>query len=184
MEQVLCRIAVLLLALTAPAAGLAGPIATDVERDGSALQVRSILEAAAPATTCFDTIADLDHLAEFVPGLKSSRIVSPPGAPIELHQVGEARAGPFEVTLDVTLAVHLEPPHVIEFRRVAGNLARMQGSWTVSGDGSACRIEYRATMEPDFWVPPLIGPLLLRREVDEQMTGVMAEILRRVSRTP
>jgi len=177
------RLAVLLAALLSPAAGAAGPIETRVERDGSALQVRATLEASAPALTCYATIADLDHLAEFVPGLRSSRIVSPPGAPIELHQVGEARAGPFGVTLDVTLAVRLDPPRQIEFQRVAGNLARMQGSWTVSGDDRSCRIEYRATMEPDFWVPPLLGPMLMQREVAEQMAGVRAEISRRALRT-
>jgi carbon monoxide dehydrogenase subunit G len=168
----------------APAIGAAGPIETRVERDGSALQVRSTIEASAPALTCYATLADLDHLAEFVPGLKSSRVVSPPDSPIELHQVGEARAGPFGVTLDVTLAVRLEPPHRIEFRRVAGNLAQMQGSWAVSGDDQGCRIEYRATMQPDFWVPPLLGPMLMRREVDAQMAGVLAEISRRALRTP
>ena len=178
MRQVLGA-AALLLALTALDAGAAAPIATDVELDGSGLQVRATLEAVAPATTCFATIADLDHLGEFVPGLRSSRIVSLPGAPIELHQVGEARAGPFGVTLDVTLAVRMDPPRLIEFRRIAGNLARMQGTWTVSGDERNCRIEYRAELEPDFWVPPLIGPLLMRREVDEQMAGVLAEISRR-----
>jgi ribosome-associated toxin RatA of RatAB toxin-antitoxin module len=178
------RIAALLLALVAPAAGVAGPVATQVEHEGDGLRVTSTLEAGAPAATCFATIADLDHLAEFVPGLKTSRIVSPPGAPIELHQVGEARAGPFGVTLDVTLAVHLDPPRLIEFRRVAGNLARMQGTWTVSGSDHDCRIEYRAALEPAFWGPPLIGPLLMRRQVDEQMAGILAEIARRAARTP
>lgn len=176
-------LAVLLAALLSPAGLAAAPIETHVERVGSVLQVSSTLEASAPALTCYTTIADLDHLAEFVPGLRSSRIVSPPGAPIELHQVGEARAGPFGVTLDVTLAVRLDPPHHIEFRRVAGNLSQMQGSWTVSGDDRTCRIEYRAVMQPDFWVPPLIGPMLMRREVGDQMAGVLAEIARRALRT-
>lgn len=178
------RLAVLLVALVMPATGVAGPVSSHVERSGSALQVRSTIEASAPAATCYATIADLDHLAEFVPGLISSRIVSPPGAPIELHQVGEARAGPFGVTLDVTLAVRLDPPHRIEFRRIAGNLTQMQGAWTVSGDDRNCRIDYRAAMEPDFWVPPLIGTMLMRRQVDEQMAGVLAEIARRALRAP
>ena len=178
------RLAVLFAALLSPGAGAAAPAETHVERIGSVLQVRSTLEAGAPALTCYATIADLDHLAEFVPGLRSSRVVSPPGAPIELHQVGEARAGPFGVTLDVTLAVRLDPPRHIEFRRIAGNLAQMQGSWTVTGDDRSCRIEYRAAMEPDFWVPPLIGSMLMQREVAAQMEGVLAEIARRGLRTP
>lgn len=175
---------VLCLALVAPAVGAAEPIETRVERNGTVLQVSSTGTATAPLAACYATLADLDHLADFVPGLKSSRVVSPPGAPIELHQVGEARAGPFGVTLDVTLAVHLDPPHHISFHRLAGNLQQMTGSWTVSGDESRCRIEYRATMEPDFWVPPLIGPMLMRKQVNAQVAGVLAEISRRASRKP
>jgi ribosome-associated toxin RatA of RatAB toxin-antitoxin module len=177
----LARIVGLLFVLAAPVTGLAGPITTEVDRDDDGLLVKSSIEANAPAATCFDTIADLDHLAEFVPGLKVSRIVSPPGAPIELHQVGEAKAGPFGVTLDVTLAVSLDPPRLIEFRRIAGNLDRMQGSWSVSGDDRTCRIDYHAALQPAFWVPPLVGPMMMRRQVDEQMAGVLAEITRRAS---
>lgn len=175
---------VLALVLAAPAAGGAEPIQTRVVRNGTALEVTSTGAVAAPMLTCYATLADLDHLAEFVPGLKSCRIVSPPGAPLEVHQVGEARAGPFGVTIDVVLAMRLDAPHRVEFRRLAGNLRQMEGSWTVSGDAAGCRIEYRATMEPDFWVPPLLGPMLMRREVSAQMAGVLAEISRRALRTP
>ena len=176
------RIALLLVALAASPTVAAGDVTTQVEREDSVLHVHSTITAEASAVTCYATIADLDHLAEFVPGLRSSRIVSPPGGPIELRQVGEARAGPFGVTLDVTLAVRLEPPRQIEFRRIAGNLLQMEGSWTVSGSDQGCVVEYRAAMEPDFWVPPLIGPVLMRRKVDEQMAGVVAEIERRDAR--
>lgn len=186
MNVVCRRIAALLLvlALVAPAAGAAEPIQTRIKRNGTVLQVSSTGRVAAPMVTCYATLADLDHLAEFVPGLKSCRIVSPPGAPLEVHQVGEVKAGPFGVTLDVVLAMRLDPPHRVEFRRLAGNLTQMEGGWTVSGDETGCRIEYRATMEPDFWVPPLIGPMLMRHEIDEQMAGVLAEISRRALRTP
>lgn len=175
-------IAALFLVPVALAAGAAEPIQTRVERTGTVLQVTSTGSVAAPVATCYATLTDVEHLAEFVPGLKSCRIVSPPGAPIEVHQVGEAKAGPFGVTLDVVLAIGLNPPHQIEFRRLAGNLTQMEGSWTVSGDETSCRIEYRAAMEPDFWVPPLIGPMLMRRQVDEQVAGVLAEIAGRASR--
>jgi ribosome-associated toxin RatA of RatAB toxin-antitoxin module len=171
-----------LLVVLAPAVAVAGPVETRIERVGSGLDVHSTLEASAPATTCYATLADLEHLAQFVPGLESSRIVSAPGAPIELHQVGETRA--FGMKLDVTFAVRLDPPRQIEFRRIRGNFVRMEGSWTVSGNDAGCRIEYRAAVEPDFWVPPLLGPMLMRREVDAQMAGVLAEISRRAKPAP
>jgi ribosome-associated toxin RatA of RatAB toxin-antitoxin module len=180
---VACALA--LAACAACADGLAtqasDPLDVTVERDGSLLQVRATLRLAAPAATCYAVLADYDHIDEFVPGMTRSEIVSPPGQPIRLHQVGQAGVGPFQVTLDVTLAVTEHPPTRIEFDRVAGNLERMRGDWVVSGDARRCGIAYRADIEPQFWVPPLLGPRLMRNQVEAQLHGLEAEILRRAA---
>jgi hypothetical protein len=125
-------------------------------------------------------LADFDRLEEFVPGLISSDVVSAPGEPIVLRQVGEASAGPFDYTLDVTLAVREHPPERIEFERLDGNLRQMKGSWTVAGTATHCDIAYLADIEPAFWVPPLIGPVLMRNRVEKQLEGVLQEVRRRM----
>lgn len=157
------------------------PLQTDVTREGRVLQVRATLAADTPAATCYTVLADFDRLEEFIPGLVSSDVLSAPGEPIRLHQVGKASAAFFHVTLDVTLAVHVEPPRRIEFERVAGNLRQMQGSWTVSGDEHRCDIAYRADIEPAFWVPPLIGPALMRNQVEAQLEGLLQELHERAA---
>ena len=35
--------------------------------------------------------------------------------------------------------------------------------WTLTPEGEGTRIHYRMSLEPDFWLPPMIGPTLLRR---------------------
>lgn len=154
---------------------------TDVARDGSVVQVRSTIEAPAAVELCYAVLVDFDRLAEFIPGMQSSRIVSAPGEPLLLRQVGSTAAGLSSFTFDVTLAVTLEPPHRITFRRVAGNLEQMAGSWQVRGDAAHCVIDYAAVLEPSFWVPPLIGPLLVRHKVEQQVDGLAAEIVRRAT---
>jgi ribosome-associated toxin RatA of RatAB toxin-antitoxin module len=152
---------------------------TDVARVGSVVQVRSSIEAPAAVELCYAVLVDFDRLAEFIPGMESSRIVSAPGEPLLLRQVGSATAGLSSFTFDVTLAVTLEPPHRIVFNRVAGNLEQMAGSWQVSGDTAHCVVNYEAVLEPSFWVPPLIGTLLVRHKVEQQVDGLAAEIVRR-----
>ena len=174
--------ATLLLAIATVVAGSVladGTLETDVTREGRLLHVQATLGADAPTTLCYAVLADFDKLEAFVPGLISSDIVSAPGQPIVLHQVGEASAGPFDYTLDVTLAVHEDPPRRIDFDRLEGNLRQMKGSWTVAGNGTHCEIAYRADIEPAFWVPPLIGPMLMRNRVETQLEGVLEEIHRR-----
>ncbi|HET7202643.1 MAG TPA: SRPBCC family protein [Steroidobacteraceae bacterium] len=152
---------------------------TKVTRQGRVLQVRATLAADTPASTCFAVLVDFDRLEDFIPGLVSSDVLSAPGEPIVLRQVGDAKAAFFRVALDVTLAVKVHPPERIEFERLDGNLRRMQGDWTVAGDEHHCDIVYRADIEPAFWVPPLIGPRLMRNQVETQLEGLLQELHRR-----
>jgi ribosome-associated toxin RatA of RatAB toxin-antitoxin module len=165
--------------LSAGAVRAEDSLETTVKRAGSLLKVRANFSVDAPAATCYAVLADFDRLEEFVPGLRSSDVISGPGEPIRLHQVGDASAGFFHVTLDVTLAVRERPPERIDFDRIAGNLKQMRGTWTVAGDDRHCGIVYSVDIEPEFWVPPLIGPLLMRNQVEAQLEGVLAELRRR-----
>lgn len=176
MPKVGSALAVLLLF----AAGTAAGADTDVNRVGSTFQVRAMIEARAPIDLCYAVLTDFDRLADFIPGMQSSRIVSPPGEPLRLRQVGRTELPFSEFTFDVTLAVELDAPREIRFSRVAGNLQRMQGRWLVAGDATRCTIDYRADIEPGIWVPPLIGPLLMRSQVARQIEGLESEIERRV----
>ena len=176
--------AMLALALLLSAARLAGaaePIELRVERRGPLLQVRATVVSAASAELCYAVIADFDRLAEFIPGLRSSRIVSEPGQPLQLRQVGETMLGFSRYTIDVTLALTVDPPRQITFTRVTGNLEVMDGHWQVQGDAATCTIDYRADLQPAFWVPPLVGPLLVRQQVESQLEGLKSEIDRRAT---
>ena len=35
--------------------------------------------------------------------------------------------------------------------------------WTLSAEGEGTRVHYKMVLEPDFWLPPFVGPSLLRR---------------------
>jgi ribosome-associated toxin RatA of RatAB toxin-antitoxin module len=152
---------------------------TDVGRRDSIFEVRATIEASASIDLCYAVLTDFDRLADFVPGMVSSRVVSPPGEPLRLRQVGRTQLAFSEYTFDVTLAVELDAPREITFRSVAGNLKKMQGRWLVVGDAAHCTIDYQADIEPGFWVPPLIGPLLMRSQVARQIEGLESEIARR-----
>jgi hypothetical protein len=158
-------------------------LAVRVERDRALLRVQATLGADAPPQLCYEVLADFDDIEQFVPDLRTSDVISAPGEPIRLHQVGVARAGPFRFDIDGTLAVTEQPPTRIEFERIAGNLEQMSGGWDVSGDATHCTIVYRADIDPAFWVPPLIGPRLMRNRVEAQMRGVLDEIARRAGRS-
>lgn len=40
-----------------------------------------------------------------------------------------------------------------------------QERWQLKEDGSGTRMVYSFEMEPDFWVPPLVGPFVIKRSL-------------------
>jgi ribosome-associated toxin RatA of RatAB toxin-antitoxin module len=173
-----------LLGLIATCASASASSPVEVERVDSVVRVSATIEARASPELCFAVLTDFDHMADFLPGLKSSRLVSLPGEPLRLRQVGRSVLGLSSLAVDVTLAVTLDPPHEFTFTEVVGNLRQMRGRWHVAGDATHCTIDYRAEIEPTFWVPPLIGPLLIKRQVREQVDALVAEIQRREQAAP
>lgn len=173
-----------LLGLIAACATASASTPVEVERVDALVRVSATMEARASPGLCFSVLTDFDHMAEFLPSLKSSRLVSLPGEPLRLRQVGRSVLGFSSLAVDVTLAVTLDPPHEFTFTKLAGNLRQMHGAWHVAGDTTHCTIDYRAEIEPDFWVPPLIGPLLIKRQVREQVDALVAEIHGRAHAAP
>ena len=171
--------ALALASLAVPLLATADASIVQVERAHTHLAVRATIEAEASQSLCYSVIADFDRLAEFIPGLRESRIVSAPGEPLRLRQVGETKLGFRQYRLDVTLALEADPPRQVRFTRVGGNLEVMDGRWLVGGDGQHCTVDYEAALRPEFWVPPIIGPMLVRRQVQQQIDGLAAEIRRR-----
>ncbi len=49
--------------------------------------------------------------------------------------------------------------------------------WRILPEGSSCtRIQYHSEIKPDFWIPPLIGPLLIKHK----MLGAAKQIMNRL----
>jgi hypothetical protein len=150
----------------------------DVKRDGEGYEISACATTTATAGLIWQVLTDFDHLSDFVPDMRVSRVISAPGEPLRVEQMGEARALFFRRRVEVVFAVELDPLRSVTFRAVHGNLRRMAGHWRLSGR-EGCRIEYRARSTPVFWIPPLIGPALMRAQVQEQFDGVLSEIARR-----
>ena len=56
-----------------------------------------------------------------------------------------------------------------------------RSEWVLTPENGGTRIEYRLAMEPGFWVPPVIGPMVIRRKL--RSSGLRAaENLERLAR--
>lgn len=157
-----------------------------VDHVSGVLYVTASVLAGAPPAACYAVLTDFERLPEFVPGMRSSRVISRPGEMLRVEQVGVAGPALFGITVRTTLGVTLTPPSPgidgrIDFGAFGGNLRQMYGAWQIRDDRSGCRIDYQATIEPDFPVPPLVGTLMMRTQVESQLDAIAREIARRLT---
>lgn len=151
----------------------------EVGRASGVFHVHVATAVAVDVATAWQVLTDYDHLAEFVPDMHSSRLVSGPGRPRLLRQEGDAGVLVFRRRIEVVLELDEQAPSRLAFRAVGGNMRRMQGEWRVHAADAGVDLEYEAQIEPAFWVPPLIGTALMRGNVRRQVDGVVREMLKR-----
>ena len=124
-------------------------------------------------------LTDYDHLAEFIPGMRVSRVLARTGNSVLVEQKGEARLLFFSFPIAVRLAIDEFPHQQINSRAVAGDFREMVGAYYLEAGDRRIRLRYSGRMTPDFLVPPLIGTFVLRTHVERQFSALVDEIVRR-----
>lgn len=135
----------------------------------------------APMEMVWDTPVDYEHLSSFIPDMQSSHIISMKNEPLHVMQEGAAKFLGYSFPLNVTFEIQADPPHLVRFHSIAGNLRDMEGFYQMEMKGQHTMLHYEAYFRPDFWFPPLIGPVVMKEEITRQFEGLTSEILKRFS---
>jgi polyketide cyclase/dehydrase/lipid transport protein len=171
----------LALGLALPSAGLraAQDVTIEATRRDDALHVVCRATLAAPAALIWETLTDYGHLAEFIPGMRRSHVLSRNGAVSIVEQSGEARFLFFSVPIEVTIASTERPPDLIEAKLLKGTLKRMDGAYRIAPRaGGGALLSWTGVVEADA-MPPLFGELVMRANIEDQFRGMVREIERR-----
>ena len=166
-----------LLVLLAPAQ--AAEVAVNVSRNGDAFHVEASAEFDGTIVRTWQVLTDYGRLAEFVPDLQSSRVISRDGNQAVVEQKGEARVLFFSYPIDVRLAITEYPHERVVSRAVSGNFREMRSAYSLEGGQGRVVLRYTGRMVPDFYVPPLIGTLALKHNVETSFRALVDEIERR-----
>jgi hypothetical protein len=169
---------ILFLLLVAFSPARAAEITVQARRSGDVLQVEASAEFEGEVARTWRVLTDYGRLAEFIPDLRSSRIISRDGNSAIVEQKGEARLLFFSYPIDLRLAVTEFPREKVVSRAIAGNFKEMRGTYTLQVLGDRLQLRYSGLLEPSFAVPPLIGTLLLRHNVETSFRALVEEIER------
>lgn len=140
----------------------------DVIRSGDSYHaVADAYLAAKPAAVCA-ALVDFAHLPQISPDVRKAVVIRRIGARSEVVYL-ESRfcIGAFCRTLrQVEQFTQLTSHDILAVTLPKGsNIKQGASSWHVEPDGAGTTLHWDMTLEPDFWVPPFIGPSLVRMEI-------------------
>lgn len=171
---------VLLAALCASRASLAQRVDIETHREEEAITVEVSAEMAVDPRTVWNVITDYDHLARFIPYMRSSRVLQRDAGRLVVEQAGEFGFLFYRQPVEVRLAVVESPPGHVAARAIGGNLKEMEGRYTVESLPSGyTRLSYAGRLVPAFEVPPVIGRLAMQSVMGRQFDAMVKEIVRR-----
>lgn len=126
-------------------------------------------------------LTDYGRLSEFVPDLLSSKLLSRCGDEAVIEQQGSIGFIFTRRSIHLVVRVTEHPFSMLDVALVAGDMKHYASRWELAPleQGAATRIVYRGSLEPDFFVPLLLGRALVQIDVQKMLAAVVAEIERR-----
>ena len=125
----------------------------------------------APAPRVHHMLTDYTHLERVNPAVKESEIINS-NSPVH-HRVRtliEACIAFFCKQLIQVWDVEQQSDYVIVAAIVPelSNFRSGNANWVLSEEGGGTRLRFTTQLEPSFWVPPLIGPWLIRYKLRKE----------------
>lgn len=167
-----------LLLLVVLATAHAAEVTVRASRSGDVLQVEASAEFEGSLDGAWQVLTDYGRFAEFVPSLQTSRVISRDRESVVVEQKGEARLLFFSYPIDVRLAITEKPREQIVSQAIAGNFRDMRSTYALEARQGRLFLRYSGRLEPDFYVPPLIGTYVLRSNVEAMFRALVDEIER------
>jgi hypothetical protein len=170
----------LFIALAASAArpAPAATVSVEAEQDASGVNIVATAVLDADTATAWRVLTDYGRYTEFVPDLRTSRVILRRGNFVMVEQSGEARLWLFRMPLDITFEVSESPPYALQSRVVAGNLRTLESRYVLAPTPTGTRLEYAGRIVPGLGIFGDIEQYAVRRSVLRQFQALADEIER------
>lgn len=159
---------ILLLSASAQAAQLHD---MRVSNQGERFHLSADVSIAAPPAQVYKVLTDYNHLTRISGAIRVSRLLKRLDEHTALVYVEtEVCIGLFCRTLKQTREVtELTPRDLVAQSLPEQSNVRMgSASWHLEAEGKGTRMRWQSTLEPDFWIPPVIGIGLMKDALREQ----------------
>lgn len=143
-------------------------------------QIRLERTIDAPVDEVYRVLTDYEHLTNLDPHIKESQLLSRTDNTVEVFTRVRGCVLLFCRTIERTHAIVEEPPVKLDAELVAdgGNVASDRFTWLLTIDGKGTRVQYDQEIEPAFWVPPFVGPAILKRKLGKAANNALTNLER------
>jgi ribosome-associated toxin RatA of RatAB toxin-antitoxin module len=172
---------VVLLLLAAAAGAAPAEVRVEARREGDAVLVEASADLHAPRALAWEVLTGYDRYAEFVPDLRTSRIVARSGITAIVEQSGVAGMFFYRFPMEVRLAITEEPFETVRSEAIGGNFRELSGLYRLQPTPQGVKFLYSGRLVPSFRLPPLVGLPAVRGSVERQFRGLVQEIERRAA---
>jgi Polyketide cyclase / dehydrase and lipid transport len=159
----------------------------DISRDHGRYELTADTFMDAPAEGIFDVLTDYDHFDRISSIYKDSGYLDPDadGTPIVFTRVEGCVLFYCHKMRRVERLEATEPSYI---RTVTlpeqSDFKYATSEWKLEPEGDGTRVVYKLVMEPDFWVPPVVGPWYLKRTLLQGGTRAITRIERLANGLP
>lgn len=167
--------------LAMPAAVAAHFDTLQVTLQGDSYQIRGEVYLDAAPQEVYAQLIDFARLPEINPNVRVSRVLKVINARSQLVYT-ETVGCVFifcRTIRQVQRFTELGPQDIVAVTVPgSGNVKQGNSTWHLQADGSGTRLTWTASCEPDFWVPPFIGPHAIENQLRSQALESMQAIER------
>ncbi len=168
-----------------PSAWAADDVRVKANVTDAGVAVTASAHVRAPFSVIWRTLTDYDHLAEFIPGMKMSRLIARSGSVAVVEQAGIAGNFFLNYPINVVVEAHEQPPSTITLKILSGNLRTLEGAYhlqKVAEEEDTFILSWKGMVQPEIDLPEFVETWALQQNVLEQFRGMINEIERQARR--
>jgi len=153
--------------------------ALDITQNGDKFSITFDAVVNAPAYSVYKVLADYARLDELSPVIVAINVYrSPDGKGERVRSVLKSCIGPFcrKITQVEDVIESNDDTITATMVPALSDFSSGHCVWRIVKDGSRTRLHYEATRTVAFWMPPLIGTLLIKRMMYEHLTASVSTL--------
>ena len=131
------------------------------------------------SAVAWDVLTDFDHMANWVPNVKESKVLKRENNSVTIEQRGTAKFGAASFNYVTERQLEMNKPLSIKSVQTKGSLKRVESLMKVEPDGNGTRLVYHIEIVPNLLASAVMSKSFLEHEITEQFTAIIGEMTKR-----